>query len=66
MTELKQGFVLTDTNGDGQLTKEELKTILSKLDKTIDGAVIDKLIEITDVNVKGKVDFNEFIKVASQ
>ena len=66
VAELKQAFAAMDTNGDGQVTKEELKTLLSQLGESVDDAVIDEMIKIADVNGDGKVDFNEFVKAATE
>ena len=66
VTELKQAFGAMDTNGDGQVTKEELKSLLSQLGESVDDAVIDEMIKIADVNGDGKVDFNEFVKAATE
>ena len=66
VAELKQAFAAMDTNGDGQVTKEELKSLLSQLGESIDDAVIDEMIKIADVNGDGKVDFNEFVKAATE
>ena len=66
INELKQAFAAMDTNGDGQVTKEELKSLLSQLGETVDDAVIDEMIKIADVNGDGKVDFNEFVKAATE
>ena len=64
--ELKTAFQAMDTNGDGQVTKEELKALLSTLGEAVDDAVIDEMIKIADVNGDGKVDFNEFVKAATE
>ena len=66
VTELKTAFAAMDTNGDGQVTKEELKALLSTLGESVDDAVIDAMIKIADVNGDGKVDFNEFVKAATE
>ncbi len=66
VTELKTAFAAMDTNGDGQVTKEELKALLSTLGESVDDAVIDEMIKIADVNGDGKVDFNEFVKAATE
>jgi Ca2+-binding EF-hand superfamily protein len=51
-----------DTNGDGQITKEELKACLLKLGESVDDAVIDEMIKFADLNGDGKIDFDEFVK----
>ena len=66
VAELKQAFAAMDTNGDGQVTKEELKSLLSQLGEAVDDSVIDEMIKIADVNGDGKVDFNEFVKAATE
>ena len=66
VAELKQAFAAMDTNNDGQVTKEELKSLLSQLGESVDDAVIDEMIKIADVNGDGKVDFNEFVKAATE
>ena len=66
VNELKQAFSAMDTNGDGQVTKEELKALLQQLGEAVDDAVIDEMIKIADVNGDGKVDFNEFVKAATE
>jgi len=66
VAELKQAFAALDTNNDGQVTKEELKSLLSQLGESVDDAVIDEMIKIADVNGDGKVDFNEFVKAATE
>ena len=66
VAELKESFASMDTNGDGNITKEELKVLLSKYGEANDDAAIDELIKIADVNDDGKVNFNEFIKAAAE
>ena len=66
VTELKTAFAAMDTNGDGQVTKEELKALLSTLGESVDDADFDEMIKIADVNGDGKVDFNEFVKAATE
>ena len=55
-----------DTNGDGQMIKQELKVLLSQLGEAVEDAVIDEMIKIADVNGNGKVDFNEFVKATTE
>ena len=66
ITRLQQGFTTVDTNGDGQITKEELKVLLAQLGQTQDDQVIDVMISMIDENDDGKVDFNEFVKMVTE
>ena len=55
-----------DSNGDGFVSKDELKSMLSSLGEPVDDAVINEMIAVADTNGDGKVDFNEFVAAASQ
>ena len=66
ITRLQQGFATVDTNGDGQITKEELKVLLAQLGQSQDDQVIDVMISMIDENDDGKVDFNEFVKMVTE
>ena len=64
--ELKAAFTAMDSNGDGFVSKDELKSMLSSLGEPVDDAVINEMIAVADTNGDGKVDFNEFVAAASQ
>ena len=64
--ELKKAFTVMDTNGDGVVTKEELKTLLSGLGEEVTDEVVDEMINIADANGDGKVNFDEFCAAATQ
>ena len=55
-----------DTNGDGFVTKDELKAMLSGLGEPVDDSVVDEMVAVADTNGDGKVDFNEFVAAAQQ
>ena len=63
--ELKAAFSQMDANGDGFVTKDELKTMLAGLGESVDEAVVDEMIAIADTNGDGKVDFAEFCAAAT-
>ena len=54
-----------DANGDGVVTKEELRTLLKGLGEEVTDEVVDEMIAIADENGDGKVDFEEFVKAAA-
>ncbi len=66
VAELKQAFAAMDSNGDGQVTKEELKSLLAALGEAVEEAVLDEMISIADANGDGKVNFDEFVKAVSE
>ena len=61
IAELKAAFQQMDANGDGYVTKDELKAMLSSLGEPVDDSVVDEMMAVADVNGDGKVDFNEFV-----
>ena len=63
--ELKAAFTQMDANGDGYVTKDELKAMLSSLGEPVEDSVVNEMMAVADVNGDGKVDFNEFV-AASQ
>ena len=65
LEELKKAFSVMDANGDGVVTKDELRTLLKGLGEEVTDEVVDEMIAIADENGDGKVDFEEFVKAAS-
>ena len=63
--ELKKAFAVMDTNGDGVVTKEELKGLLKGLGEDVSDDVVDEMIKIADENGDGKIQFEEFVKAAT-
>lgn len=52
-----------DSDGDGQVTKDELKNLLFHLGFSFSESHINKMFKRADVGGDGRVDFNEFVKV---
>ena len=63
--ELKKAFAVMDTNGDGVVTKEELKNLLKGLGEEVNDEVVEEMIKIADENGDGKIQFDEFVKAAT-
>ncbi len=64
--ELKAAFNQMDANGDGFVTKDELKAMLSSLGEPVEDSVVNEMMNVADVNGDGKVDFNEFVAASQQ
>jgi calcium-dependent protein kinase len=63
INELREAFVILDSNGDGRLSPEELKNGYNNL--TLSAAIdIDKIISNCDSDLNGMVDYHEFITAA--
>ena len=63
--ELKKAFSVMDSNGDGVVTKEELKNLLKGLGEDVTDDIVDEMIKIADENGDGKIQFEEFVKAAT-
>lgn len=59
-SELKRVFQMFDRNGDGRISKKELKDSLEKLGMLIPDKELTQMIEKIDVNGDGWVDMEEF------
>lgn len=64
--ELKLTFTAMDQNGDGSVTKQELKHLLQGLGERVSDEYIDDMIARADVNLDGKIIFDEFLSAAAQ
>ena len=54
-----------DANGDGVVTKEELKNLLKGLGEDVTDDIVDEMIKIADENGDGKIQFEEFVSAAT-
>ena len=57
---LRDAFELADADGNGKLTREELKLLLRKLGLKISDNVLDTWVTDIDIDVDGEVSFHEF------
>ena len=64
--ELKKAFAVMDTNGDGVVNKDELKSLLKGLGEDVNDEVVDEMIKMADENGDGKIQFQEFVNAATQ
>ena len=63
--EMKKAFEVMDSNKDGFVTKDELKTLLKGLGEDVTDEVINEMLNIADTNGDGKVEFEEFCAAAT-
>lgn len=56
-------FKFFDKDGDGFISRTELRAIMNNVDGQLAEADIEDMIKEADVNGDGKIDFDEFIKM---
>ena len=64
--ELRKAFSAMDANGDGVVEKDELKNLLKGLGEDVNDAVVDEMMALADTDGDGKVNFEEFVKAATE
>lgn len=58
--EIREQFNYFDANGDGKISKKELKKGLKKLKQDSSSKIVKAMIKDADVDGDGEVDFEEF------
>ena len=56
--ELNMAFKTFDVNGDGVISADELRTVLTKLGEPISDEDIEEMIRLADVNGDGKIYYD--------
>jgi len=59
-------FNFFDKDGDGFISRTELRTIMNTVDSKLAESDIEDMIKEADQNGDGKIDFDEFIKMMHQ
>ncbi|ELR14478.1 uncharacterized protein ACA1_192080 [Acanthamoeba castellanii str. Neff] len=61
--ELRQAFKVFDADGNGTISKVELKRVMDMLGEKLNDAQIDEMMKEADTNGDGEIDFGEFKKM---
>jgi len=64
--EIRVNFNKIDKNKDGFIDREELRKMLMQTSDQFTDKHVDSLISAADVNLDGKIDFEEFCKVVQE
>lgn len=65
LAELRQFFMVIDTNKDGILTADELQQAISEVLDNASATVVRKLFNEMDLDNNGLVEYNEFLAAAA-
>ena len=63
--QLQAAFQLMDVNGDGFVTRDELKALLQGLGEEVSEEMIDEMMAMADENGDAKITFAEFVSAAT-
>jgi hypothetical protein len=56
--DLKKAFQIFDINGDGYISREELREVLTKMGESMTEQEVDEMMEKADKNGDGKIDYD--------
>ena len=60
--DLKAAFLVFDKDGNGYITRDELKSAMQIMGETLTDRDLDELLRTTDHDKDGKINYEEFIK----
>lgn len=63
--DLKQAFAVFDADGNGKISRAELKRVMEMLGERLSDAQIDEMMREADENKDGEIDFQEFKRMMS-
>mmetsp|Transcript_14933 Transcript_14933/g.21093 ORF Transcript_14933/g.21093 Transcript_14933/m.21093 type:complete len:149 (-) Transcript_14933:246-692(-) len=58
--ELKYAFGVFDKDGDGNISAEEIMTVMQQLNEKIDKETVNLMVQSVDTDNNGSIDFDEF------
>ena len=65
VAEIKEAFKRMDVDGNGTVTSEELKKVMKEQGEKLPEAVIDVMVAMADTDSDGKINFEEFLQMAT-
>ena len=60
--DLKAAFMVFDKDKNGYITRDELKSAMQIMGETLTDRDLDELLQTTDHDKDGKINYEEFIK----
>jgi len=64
--EIREAFRVFDKDGSGQISADEMRSVMANLGENLTDEEIDEMIREADVNGDGEVDFEEFARMMTQ
>ena len=63
--EMRSVFKVYDRDGNGTISADELKYMMTQLGEPLTDAEVDEFIRVADVDNDGQIDYEEFVKCMS-
>ncbi|PRD23599.1 UNVERIFIED_CONTAM: Eip63F-1 [Trichonephila clavipes] len=63
MEDLLAAFRVFDKDGNGYITKDELKMAMDLIDESVTEAQLDDMLKATDIDHDGRINYEEFVKI---
>ncbi|XP_066911679.1 squidulin-like isoform X1 [Clytia hemisphaerica] len=64
--DIREAFSMFDQDGDGTISMEELREVMTNLGQTVSDGDIKEMLEDVDTDAEGNLDFESFKKIMSQ
>ena len=66
IAECREAFSFFDKDGDGSITCEELRTVMTSLGKNPTTSELQEMIQEVDLDGNGTIEFSEFLIMMSR
>lgn len=63
MEDLLAAFRVFDKDGNGYITRDELKTAMDMIGEPVTEVELDDMLKATDIDNDGRINYEEFVKV---
>ena len=63
LTDLKEAFAVFDKDGDGRITKTEIRLVMESLGKTPSDQDVEDMMNEADMDGNGSIDLHEFVSM---
>ncbi|KAH3828050.1 neo-calmodulin-like [Dreissena polymorpha] len=63
--EIMDAFKVFDTDGNGNISKAELRNAMTSLGKKFREPELDELFQLADINGDGQINYKEFVRIIS-
>jgi calmodulin len=61
--EMREAFMIFDSDGNGTISAEELRQIMQNLGETLTNEEIEDMVKEADLDGDGQIDYNEFVRM---